>query len=193
MRKKQPEILPLRFCGDPGLRRRSEPVTTVTPAIRELAEQMITTMYENEIPGIGLAAPQVGVDIRLITLAVFESPEDLPPDPTPGEVFLASRMPLALINPEIIWASPATDLMDEGCLSVPKICGEVERPSLIIVRATTLDGETFTLQCGHLLGRCIQHEVDHLNGILFIDRLKPDDRAALAAKIDELEKRTQNG
>jgi peptide deformylase len=190
MRKKLSEILPIRFCGDPVLRKRAEPVIKVTAAIRELAERMIITMYENEIPGIGLAAPQVGVDLRLITLAVFESPEDLPPNPTPGEVFLASRMPLALINPEIVWASPATDFMEEGCLSIPKLCGEVERPALIIVRASTLDGESFTLQCGNLLGRCIQHEIDHLNGVLFIDRLRPEVRAAMAVKIEELEKRT---
>ena len=191
MRKKQPEILPLRFCGDPVLRQKAEPVVKVTSEIRDLAERMIVTMYENETPGIGLAAPQVGVNLRLITLAVFDSPEDLPPDPTPGEVFLASRMPLALINPEIVWTSPVTDFMEEGCLSVPKICGEVERPALIIVRASTLDGESFTLQCGNLLGRCIQHELDHLNGVLFIDRLKPETRAAVAAKIDELEKRSR--
>lgn len=203
-RKRKKELLPVRFCGDPVLRRQAAPVLAVTPEIRTLAEQMERTMFENDIPGIGLAAPQVGVPIRLIVLGLDpdsggDDGEDeegaAPPPPrrplSPGELLLLPRMPMALINPEIVWKSPETSVVVEGCLSIPEINGPVERPARILLRASTLDGESFTLECGGLLGRCLQHEIDHLDGVLFVDRLKPEDRAKVEARVAELTARTE--
>lgn len=176
-------------CGHPTLRRRAEPVYAVTPEIRELASRMIVTMFENEVVGVGLAAPQVGVSTRLIALATHDPAKPVPPDASPGELVLGPRMPLALVNPEILWFSAETVTREEGCLSVPEAAGQVERPARIILRASTLDGEVLQLECGGLLGRCLQHEIDHLDGILFIDRLHDEDRVALAPQIEALERR----
>jgi peptide deformylase len=178
-------------CGHPTLRRRSEPVPAVTPEICELASRMVVTMFENEVVGVGLAAPQVGLILRLITLATHDPAKPVPPDASPGELLLGPRMPLALVNPEILWSSAERETREEGCLSVPEVSGLVERPARIVVRATTLDGEVIQLECGGLLGRCIQHEVDHLDGILFIDRLRDEDRAALMPQIEALARRVR--
>jgi len=176
-------------CGHPTLRRRAEPVRAVTPEVRELAARMVVTMFENDVVGVGLAAPQVGVSSRLITLATHDPAKPVPPGASPGELLLGPRMPLTLVNPEILWFSAETETREEGCLSVPEAAGLVERPVRIILRASTLDGETLQLECGGLLGRCIQHEIDHLDGILFIDRLHDEDRVALAPLIEALERR----
>ncbi len=178
-------------CGHPALRRRSEPVGAVTPELRELAGRLIVTVFENETAGVGLAAPQVGVNTRLIVLATHD-PEQ-PPEVTAsaGELLLGPRMPLALINPEVIWFSAETETRDEGCLSLPEVNGPVERPARVVLRASTLDGELIQVECAGLLGRCIQHEIDHLDGILFVDRLRDEDRAVVASLVETLERRTQ--
>lgn len=178
-------------CGHPALRKRSAPVDEVTSEIGELAERMIVTMFENEVTGIGLAAPQVGVNVRLITLATQDPSEPLPPDASPGERMLAPRMPVALLNPEIVGSSEDTSTAVEGCLSIPELAGTVERPASVTVRAQTLAGESFEVECGGLLGRCIQHEIDHLDGILFIDRLAEEEKKELEPFVAELEKREQ--
>jgi peptide deformylase len=176
-------------CGHPALRKRSAPIDSVTADVAELAERMIVTMFENEITGIGLAAPQVGVNIRLITVATQDPSEPLPPDASPAERMLVPRMPIALVNPEIVASSDAISTAVEGCLSIPELSGDVERPVSVTLRAGTLDGETFELECGGLLARCIQHEIDHLDGILFIDRLDDREKEELAPYVAELEKR----
>jgi len=181
--------LRLLVCGHPTLRRRAEPVTAVTPEIRELAERMIRTMLENDVVGVGLAAPQVGRSLRLIVLGTHDPERPLPPTASPGEMLLGPRMPLALVNPEVVWFSPETEAVSEGCLSVPEVAGPVERPKRVILRAATLDGETLQVECGGLLARCIQHEIDHLDGILFIDRLRDEDRARVAPQLSLLERR----
>jgi peptide deformylase len=178
-------------CGHPALRRRSEPVGAVTPELRELAERMVVTMFENETTGVGLAAPQVGVNTRLIVLATYDPAKPPPPTLSAGELLLNPRMPLALVNPEILWFSSDTETREEGCLSVPEAAAPVERPARIVVRASTLDGEVIQVECGGLLGRCIQHEIDHLDGILFVDRLRDEDRAAVAPLVAALERRAQ--
>lgn len=182
--------LRLLVCGHPTLRRRAEPIAAVTPEIRDLAERMTRTMLENEVVGVGLAAPQVGRSLRLIVLGTHDPERPLPPGASPGEALLGPRMPLALVNPEVVWFSPETEAASEGCLSVPDVAGPVERPKRIILRAGTLDGEILQVECGGLLARCLQHEIDHLDGILFIDRLRDEDRARVAPQIALLERRS---
>ena len=147
-------VLPTILLPDPILRRRSEPVERVDDALRRLAEDMLETMYE--APGIGLAAVQVGVPRRLITLDVA------------GE---GEREPLVMINPEIVKASDERSVYEEGCLSIPDYFADVERPASVRVRWTDLDGREREREGDGLFAVCVQHEIDHLEGALFIDRL----------------------
>lgn len=180
--------MPLRFCGDPVLRAKSAPIMEITPAVWDLARRMVVTMFRNGTRGIGLAAPQVGVNIRLITVATRDDLSTMPEDASPGERLLEPRMPLALVNPEVIAVSAAVDAAEEGCLSVPDMAGEVVRPLAITLRALTLDGKAIQTDCDGLLARCVQHEIDHLDGILYIDRLAETDKRRLAGQIKALEK-----
>jgi len=187
----KPAPLELRLYGDPGLRRESEPIREVTDAIRELAARMIVTMQGEETRGIGLAAPQVGVNIRLITVATVSDPFQLPPNPSPGQVLLCPRMPVALVNPEIVWCSKEAMICSEGCLSIPEVFEEVTRPVSVMFRATTLDGELLAAECGGLLARCLLHEIDHLDGVLFVDRIADAAARAAAPALRSLEKETR--
>jgi len=184
--------LPLTFYGNPVLNRRSVAITTVTDDIRILAERMIVTMDEND--GIGLAAPQVGVGLNLIVLGIPV------PDPeegegitfsSPGEAMLLPRMPIALVNPVLSNFSGETRDYEEGCLSIPELRGHVNRPRFLDLQAHTLDGQLIRARCGGLLARCLQHEVDHLFGKLFVDYLSEAERADLEPDLTKLYKRTQ--
>lgn len=132
------------------------PITQVTDEIRALAVDMLETMYEE--PGIGLAAPQVGEAIRLIVVDTTWTEED------------SERSPLVLVNPEIV-SREGTVLWTEGCLSVPDYQAEVERAQRVRLRAQDLDGNAIEIDAEELQAVCLQHEVDHLDGILFIDRI----------------------
>ena len=154
-------ILDIRVLGDPVLRRPTKPVTQVTDELRKLIADMFETMYAAE--GIGLAAPQVGRTERLAVVDVE------------GKKF-------ALINPEVLATSGPPDKAEEGCLSIPDIYGDVERPAEVTIRATDENGESFEATANELLGRCFQHEIDHLDGKLFIDYLSPLKRKAALAK-----------
>jgi peptide deformylase len=184
-----PDELPVRHYGDPVLRRKARPIAAVTNEIRALAERMVVTMYNQR--GVGLAAPQVGRSVRLIIVDTENRDRPPAPDASPGEVLLAARMPLPLINPEILAFSDQVETASEGCLSVPKISADVTRPATVLLRATTLDGETIEIYCGGLLGRCLQHEIDHLDGILFPNRLSSEEHGRIADDLDALEKRTR--
>jgi peptide deformylase len=183
----------MRVCiaGEDVLRRRSKPVRAITDEVRDLAERMIVTMFEGETRGVGLAAPQVGVNVRLITVATQDDPFDLPPDASPGERVLGPRMPIALVNPEIVSASDVYSACSEGCLSIPGVNGDVVRPDSVVVRATLLDGEAIELDCGGLLGRCIQHEIDHLDGVLFTDRLDDEGKRRVSGQLKVLAKQAR--
>ncbi|MGI6244236.1 MAG: peptide deformylase [Pseudochelatococcus sp.] len=149
-------ILPILVLPDPRLRLISEPVATVTDEIRTLVADMFETMYD--APGIGLAAIQVGVAKRVLVVDVGSREE--------------GRDPLTVINPEIVWASDdAFRVHQEGCLSIPEYYEEVERPARIRLRYMDLEGETREIEADGLLATCLQHEIDHLNGVLFIDHL----------------------
>jgi peptide deformylase len=143
-------ILPLRVMGDPILREETKPVETITPELRRLIADMLETMYASR--GIGLAAPQVGRSERLTVVDVDDDP-------------------MVLINPEIIESSNDTEKAEEGCLSIPDIYGDVTRPGRVAVRALDADGREFERQAEGLLARCLQHEIDHLHGKLFVDYL----------------------
>lgn len=143
----------IEMLGSEVLRRRAEEVADVDDDLRALIRDMYETMYEAE--GIGLAAPQIGVPQRVIVVDVRE--ED--------------STPMALINPRIIESSAGKEKAEEGCLSIPGVASIVERPAEVIVEATSEDGEPIRIEADGLLGRCLQHEVDHLDGVLFIDRL----------------------
>ena len=172
----------LRTLGDSVLAKVAEPVLAVDAEIVKLAREMIeATVVFN---GIGLAAPQYGVSKRMVVL-------DVPADsmseiPTPGEEQLLPRMPLVLINPEIVSSSDNTTVRDEGCLSVPDIYAPVERPEKVVLRSMTLDGDMIEVECGGLLGRCIQHELDHLEGKCFTDRLSPEAAREVAGELKRL-------
>ncbi len=149
-------ILDVLKFPDPRLRRVSEPVGEITEAIRQLAADMLETMYDE--PGIGLAAPQVGEAIRLIVVDTDWTEED------------ADRKPTVLLNPRIVRREGAV-VWSEGCLSVPDFTADVDRAERVVLEALDLDGNAVVEEVEGLRAVCFQHEIDHLNGVLFIDRL----------------------
>lgn len=173
----KPEKMRVVYNGNQALRLTSMPVMEIDKEVRELAARMIVTMKENEIPGVGLAAPQVGINKRLIVIDTRPvNAKERRSKKSPGEELLNPLMPMALINPEILSSSAETSTSPEGCLSLPGVEGDVTRPSRVLLRAKKIDGEEITVECGGLLARCLQHEIDHLNGILFYDRLSAEQR-----------------
>lgn len=160
--------------GDPILRRKSAPVNGDLESLRPLVRDMFETMYDE--PGIGLAAPQVGVSQRLVVIAAVADDEA-------GEHV---GQPLALVNPEILSASEVVVPYEEGCLSVPEVTEVVERPAAIRFRYTTLEGEVVERDAAGLLARVLQHEIDHLDGILFVDRLSLLKRQLLRKQLQKL-------
>jgi peptide deformylase len=158
---------------DPRLRTPCKPVPVIDDGIRRLAEDMLETMYD--APGIGLAAPQVGVLVRLLVM-----------DCVKGEG--AEPRPMVLINPEITWASELRSVYEEGCLSIPDQYAEVERPAEVEVRWSGLDGEQHSERFSGLWATCVQHEIDHLNGRLFIDYLGPIKRGMITRKMEKLKR-----
>jgi len=152
---------------DPRLKTVSKAVPAVDDGLRALMDDMLETMYA--APGIGLAAIQVGEPVRVIVM-------DL--DHRDGE-----RHPRYFVNPEILWASEETLPYEEGCLSVPEIFDEVERPAKVRLRFMTYDGETIEEEAEGLFAVCIQHEMDHLDGVLFIDHLSRLKRNRAVAKV----------
>ncbi len=165
-------LLDVRVLGDPILRQETTPVAAVTDEVRRLIDDMFETMYAAK--GIGLAAPQVG---RLERVAVID---------------VGEGSPLAIINPEIV-RTEGSAKGEEGCLSIPEVYGDVERAARVIVRALDRDGRPFEVDATELLARCLQHEIDHLHGKLFIDYLGAfKRRAALAKWAKEREKYPDN-
>lgn len=175
----------VRVVGDPVLKENAARIDEITPEIRELANDMLQTV--KVFDGIGLAAPQVGVSKRMVILDV-PMPNKNTPMTTPGEMMLLPRMPMVLINPEIIARSPETIEGDEGCLSVPDIYAPVVRNATVTLKTQTLEGEDIEVECGGLLGRCIQHELDHLDGYLFLDRLDEESEKAVRSEVKLLSK-----
>ena len=181
-------ILEIVKCGHPVLRKKGQRVDHVTPELRQLAADMIETMYDAN--GVGLAAQQVGQALMfaVIDATASELPSELFVNGQPQD--LTAWMPLVLINP-VLSNPEGEQIASEGCLSVPEITADIRRAAKITVRAQNLDEKEITFDCTGLLARAVQHEVDHLNGILFIDRMDAATRASFAGKIKKLLKETQ--
>lgn len=181
--------LPIVHFNDPVLRKKGAKVTAFDAALRRLAADMIETMHAAE--GIGLAAQQIGKAVQLcvVDLRPAESRFDWEFDGAkpPLELF----MPLTIVNPEIEAVAEPEDVYEEGCLSFPGIRGDVTRPDEITVRFKDAEGVPHVLRCNGLLARCVQHEADHLNGVLFIDRMDKETLAALDPELKALKKRTR--
>ena len=167
-------IRPILYIPDPRLKMVAEPVAEITDEIRKQVKDMFDTMYE--APSIGLAAPQIGVMNRVVVVDCARRAEELGeegPIANQAEIDEASAEPdpIVLINPEIIWFSDELRLHEEGCLSIPEYYAEVERPATLRVRFLDRAGKPQEIDAGGVLATCIQHEIDHLDGKLFIDYL----------------------
>lgn len=184
-------ILPILQYGDPVLRAKGRWIEWIDDRIRELAANMIETMHAAN--GVGLAAQQIGEALQLTVLDVSlveDRPSTLKLDGK--EVDPRTAMPLVLINPEIELRG-MTEVGVEGCLSFPEITGDIERAKSVMVRAQTLEDGTIEIEASGFLARAIQHEGDHLNGILFIDRMNSAAKAALSSRLKRLQKETRRG
>jgi peptide deformylase len=182
--------LSIRKYGDPILRAKGKPIDEVDEKIRALAENMLETMHAAN--GVGLAAQQVGHALQLTVLDVSQV-EDRPSTMTlnGGAIAdLTTAMPLVLVNP-ILRLGGETDLGSEGCLSFPEITADIERATSVELEAETLEGEKVRIEASGLLSRALQHEVDHLNGILFIDRMSSASKASHSSRLKRLQKETE--
>jgi peptide deformylase len=160
-------IRPLVILPDAQLRLASAPVPEITPEIRTLVADMFETMYD--APGIGLAAIQIGVPSRVVTIDLAKRRAEQVDGAPEGED--EPPNPMVFINPEVVWSSEERSVYEEGCLSIPEYYEEVERPASVKVRYLDLDGKLQEIAADGLLATCLQHEIDHLDGILFIDHL----------------------
>lgn len=163
---------------DPRLKKAATPVASVTDDLRRLADDMLETMYH--APGIGLAAPQIGVMERVLVMDCVKD-EGAKPDP------------MVLINPQVVWTSDTRNVYEEGCLSIPEHYAEVERPAEVEVEWMELDGKTRREKFDALWATCVQHEIDHLNGKLFIDYLGPLKRQMITRKMQKLKREMARG
>ena len=168
-------LLNILLYPDPRLHKIAKPVTVFDARLKKLIRDMAETMYE--APGVGLAASQVDVHQQLVVIDTSDTQDDL-------QVF---------INPEILWFSSETKMYDEGCLSVPGIYDGVERPAQVKVRALDADGKAFEVSADGLLAVCIQHEMDHLKGKVFVEYLSPLKRNRIKAKMLKEERQQRRG
>jgi peptide deformylase len=168
-------IKPLIILPDPLLRQVSKPIERVDSDLQRLADDMLETMYD--APGIGLAAIQIGVARRMLVIDVAREGEE--------------KQPLVFINPEIVSSSDERSVYEEGCLSIPDYYAEVERPATVGVKYLDRDGKEQTMEADSLLATCLQHEIDHLNGVLFIDHISRLKREMVIKKFTKAAKTTK--
>ncbi len=164
---------PILIHPDPRLKKCCDEVTDITDDLRKAADDMLETMYD--APGVGLAGPQVGLMKRILVMDCIKDPEVAP-------------RPMVLLNPEVTWSSEALNTYEEGCLSIPEQYAEVTRPAEVKVRWMGLDGGEQEEQFDGLWATCVQHEIDHLNGKLFIDYLTPLKRQLITRKMQKLKR-----
>lgn len=180
---------PFEMClyGHPCLREKATPVDPADPELARFCERMIATMRAEN--GIGLAAPQIGESKRVFVVEIPEQEDESDGIKTPGEQRFGDE-PVALLNPEL--SEPSENRTDfvEGCLSIPELTGTVQRPELVTLEATLLSGERVRLRCGGLLARCLQHEYDHLEGVLFVDLLGKEERQELEPDLRRMQRKT---
>jgi peptide deformylase len=170
-------LRPILIHPDPRLKKPCPPVTVFDAELKDLAEDMLATMYD--APGIGLAAPQIGVMKRVIVMDCEKAPD--------------APHPMVLINPEVIAASEETSVYEEGCLSIPEQYADVTRPAQVRVRWQEVDGATREEDFAGLWATCVQHEIDHLDGKLFIDYLGPIKRQMITRKMEKLKRDRARG
>jgi peptide deformylase len=163
------------LMGDPVLRREADEVSDFDEQLRVLVRDMYETMYHAD--GIGLAAPQIGISKRVLVVDLRRTEED--------EEELPQRV--ALVNPKVVWSSSETYKQPEGCLSIPGLEEVVERPSSVRIEAKDTHGNDVVIEAEDLFGRALQHEIDHLDGILFLDRVSPLKRKMLLKKWKKME------
>ena len=166
-------IRPILIHPDPRLKKVADPIAEINDETHVLAEDMLQTMYD--APGIGLAAPQVGVLSRMLVMDCVKE-EGAPP------------RPMVLMNPEVTWASDEMSTYEEGCLSIPEQYADVDRPAEVEIRWLGLDGQPHEERFDGLWATCVQHEIDHLNGKLFIDYLGPLKRQMITRKMQKLKR-----
>jgi peptide deformylase len=165
-------IRPIIIAPDPVLKAKAKPVENIDGGIVRLMDDMLETMYR--APGIGLAAPQIGVLQRVIVVDVADKDE--------------KPQPFVMANPEILWKSDETSVHNEGCLSLPDHYADVTRPKQVKLRYIDRDGEVRELDADNLLATCVQHEIDHLNGVLFIDHISLLKRNMILRKLQKAKK-----
>ena len=170
-------LRPILIHPDPRLKKVCDPVDRIDDELRALAHDMFETMYH--APGIGLAAPQIGVNARLIVMDCAKR-EDEDED--------ASAQPIAMVNPRVVWSSEESREHEEGCLSIPDIYAPVTRPEAVTVRWHDLEGSEVEARMTGIWATCVQHEIDHLNGKLFIDYLGPMRRQMITSKMKKLKR-----
>ncbi len=168
-------LRPILIHPDPRLKKVCDPVREIDDGVRELVRDMFETMYQ--APGIGLAAPQIGVNARLIVMDCAKREDEA-----------AAAQPIAMVNPEIAWSSDDVREHEEGCLSIPEVYAPVTRPDAVTVRWTDLDGQPREATMRGIRATCVQHEIDHLNGKLFIDHLGPMRRQMITSRMKKLKR-----
>jgi peptide deformylase len=179
MKRKKPDLLPIRLYGDKVLRKTAEPVSEITPGIREFIDDLVYTMYEKD--GVGLAAPQVGISVRIFVVDPFWFREG-------GE-----KNPKVLVNPEFLEFEGQIE-SEEGCLSLPGIYEKVMRARKVIIKSMNENGEKIHYETEGLFARALQHENDHLDGILFTDKVTKLKKILLRKKLNDLKRTTdENG
>ncbi len=183
---KKKKVLEIKIYGDPVLNKQTKRIENIDDSIIALADTMITTMKEAD--GVGLAAPQIGESISLIILGIPYNSENMA-QRTPGEILLLPQMPLVLVNPELTPTTNVTSTAEEGCLSVPEIYAKVVRPEKVMLSAEQLDGNKINIECGGFLARALQHECDHLNGILFPEILEEEELDKIKPMLKKIKKK----
>lgn len=179
-------VLPILVAPDPRLKEKALPVEEVNDEIRQLMDDMLETMYA--APGIGLAAVQLGILKRIVVIDLGRPEEtERPADYEEDRLWFPSN-PLMLANPEITWTSDAHESLEEGCLSVPNYFEDVDRPAKCKVTYLDYDNKPQEIEAEGLLAACIQHEIDHLNGMLFVDHLSRIKREMALKKLDKAKK-----
>lgn len=170
----------------PALKQTAHAVDTVNDAVRKQMDAMLQAMYD--APGIGLAANQVNMLNRVLVMDLKKREERGYEDDEPEEAGSTTDGPICMVNPEIIYESEEMSVMEEGCLSIPRQYAEVERPKLVRVKYLDYNGKPAELEATGLLSHCVQHEIDHLNGVLFIDYLSSLKRNMILKKVQKLKK-----
>ena len=183
---KNKRTMNIKIYGDEVLTKVAIPVDEITKEIIELSSKMEKTMIKND--GVGLAAPQVGISLRMFILGVPTPTEENLSPSSPGELLLLPRMPITVVNPEVTVITDKMMVGEEGCLSIPQLYARVIRPERVMLSAQLLNGEKINVECAGFLARAIQHEMDHLDGVLFVDRLEEDEYKKIKSDLKQIKR-----